>query len=95
MGKPTRFAAAQTPTALGRSSSLKSTARAETAITITPAPARPTTIRATTNCAGSRDAAQATEPSANSPSEPSITFVRPKRSPSNPAGSIAAASTKA
>src|SRR5262245_9281404 len=39
-------------------------------------------------------AAHAAEPEANSASDTSITFLRPNLSPSRPAGSIAAASTK-
>ncbi len=49
IGSATKLAAAQIPTALGRSSSLDSTASAETAITITPAPASSISARAPRN----------------------------------------------
>ena len=49
MGKATKFAAAQTPTAFGRSSSVNITVSAESAITMTPAPAKPRTTRAAMN----------------------------------------------
>ena len=49
MGSARKLAAAQMPTAFGRSSSEKRTASAESAITITPAPATPSTTRAARN----------------------------------------------
>ena len=49
------FAAAQTRTALGRSSSENRTARAETAITVSPAPASPSSTRAAMNSPAVRE----------------------------------------
>jgi len=49
------FAAAQIPTARGRSSSQNSTVSAETAITTTPAPARARSTRAAMNSPAVRE----------------------------------------
>jgi hypothetical protein len=49
IGNDTKFAAAQMPTAFGRSSSLNITVSAESAITMIPAPAMPRTTRAAMN----------------------------------------------
>jgi hypothetical protein len=49
------FAAAQIPTALGRSSSENNTVSAEMAITMIPAPAKPRTTRAAMNMAAERE----------------------------------------
>jgi hypothetical protein len=93
IGKATKFAAAQIPTALGRSALLNSTVSAVIDITITPAPASPRSSRAARNSVTDVEYAHAADPAPKSPREMSITFLRPYRSPSRPAGSIAAAST--
>jgi hypothetical protein len=49
IGKATKVAADMIPTAFGRSSLLNSTVRTDSAITIRPAPATPTSTRAARN----------------------------------------------
>ena len=51
IGKATKVAAEMIPTALGRSFLANSTVRTESAMTISPAPARPTSTRAAMNSA--------------------------------------------
>src|SRR5581483_7426655 len=77
IGSATKFAADHTATAFGRSSSENSTVNEDSAITITPAPARPSSTRAAMNSATVLDAAHAAEPAANSASEASSTRFRP------------------
>ena len=93
IGRARKFAADQTPTAFGRSSSSNRTVRADSAMTMIPAPATPSSARAAMNDPGVVDAAQPIEPSAKSTSETSITRRRPSRSPSSPAGRTDVAST--
>lgn len=95
MGRARKFAAAHSPTARGRSASLNITVSPETAMTITPAPASPRTSRAAMNAPADPAEAQAADARPNSRSAPAITFLRPKRSPSSPAGIMAAARTRA
>jgi hypothetical protein len=66
----------------------------ENAITISPAPPSPTSTRAAMNSATDVEYAQAADPIPKIAREMSRTFLRPQRSPSRPAGSIAAASTR-
>src|SRR5579884_892131 len=82
------------PTARGRSSSEKSTVSAERFITTMPAPAKPSTKRAAMKAPGFGAKAQAAEPAPKRARQNSKTFLRPKRSPKRPTGSIDAASTK-
>jgi hypothetical protein len=63
-------------------------------MTITPALASPRTTRAIMNSRTDIEYAQAADPAPKSPSEMRRIFFRPKRSPSRPAGSIAAARTR-
>ncbi len=93
-GAARKLAAAQMPTARGRSSSVKSAVSAASAITITPAPASPSTALAAMNTPADGAQAQAAEPAPNMARALSITFLRPYRSPSSPAGSMAAASAR-
>ena len=95
MGKARKLAAAQMPTARGRSCSENRTVSAEMAMTMIPAPASPSRRRATRNAGADDMAAHSAEPAPNRASEMSRTFLRPYRSPSRPAGSMAAASTSA
>jgi hypothetical protein len=71
------LAADQTPIALGRSASPNNTEIVASDMTMTPAPAAPTTIRAAVNAAADGANAQAAEPRANSPSDPTSTVRRP------------------
>ena len=93
IGSETKLTAAQIPTALGRSSGVNSTARADIAITIRGAPAKPSRTRAARNSPEVWETAQPAEASPKSNRAPSITRLRPNRSPRRPAGSISAAST--
>src|SRR5580693_2138612 len=86
IGRARKLAAAQIPTALGRSALLNRTVSAVIAMTITPAPASPTSIRAARNSATEVEYAHAADPAPKSPREMSMTFLRPYRSPSSPAG---------
>ena len=72
---------------------MNSTVNADSAITITPEPATPSTTRAAMNAPAEGAYAQAAEPAPNRARDVSMTRFRPNRSPSSPAGSIAAAST--
>ncbi len=65
------------PIALGRSCSLKSTVSAARDITITPAPANPSSTRAAMKAPLDGAAAQAPDPTPNSASATSITRLRP------------------
>jgi SLT domain-containing protein len=76
-GTARKFAADQTPIAFARSSSVTRTVSAASAITITPAPAAPSTTRAAMNSALEVEKAQATEPQAKAASEPSSSRLRP------------------
>ena len=89
-----KLAPDQTPTALGRSSSAKSTVSADRTITMIPAPATPRTTRAAMNSPGDVEKAVSADPAPNNASDVISTFLRPYRSPSSPAGSMAAASTR-
>src|SRR5580658_2340395 len=82
------------PTAFGLASLLNRIVRAEIAITMTPAPARPRRTRAAMNSVTDVEYAHAADPAPNSARETRRTLLRPYRSPKSPAGSIAAASTR-
>ncbi len=60
-------------------------------MTMMPAPAMPSTVRAAMKKAGDGAKAQATEPMPKRSSEATSTFLRPMRSPSKATGSMAAA----
>ena len=77
MGRATKLAAAHTPTAFGRSSWLNNTVSAESAMTMMPAPAMPSTTLAAMNSPTVLEYAHAAEPAPKRASEPSITFFRP------------------
>ena len=66
MGSDRKVAAAQMPTAFGRSAGVNSTVSAEIAMTITAAPASPSATRAARNCPEVVEYAHATDPAANS-----------------------------
>jgi hypothetical protein len=72
IGKAMKFAAAQMPTAFGRSSSLNSTVSAESAMTMMPAPAIPSTTRAAMKSTTVLESAHNAEPTPKSTSDPSI-----------------------
>ena len=95
MGRARKLAAAQMPTARGRSSSVKITVMTESAITTIAAPATPRMRRPAMNWAELTAKAHAADPAPNKTSEPRRIRLRPNRSPSTPAGSIPAASVRA
>jgi hypothetical protein len=92
-GSATKFAAAQMPTARGRSSALNSTAMPDSTSGITSAAPNPSTACAAMNAAGVVEVAASTEPPAYPTSAISSIRLRPNRSPSRPPGSTPAAST--
>jgi hypothetical protein len=77
IGKATKVAPAMTPTALGRSALVNSVVRAEKAMTITPAPAKPMSALAAMNSGTEVEYAHATEPMPNSAMESRRIFLRP------------------
>ena len=90
-GRATKLAALQMPMARGRSFSEKRTVTSDRAMTIRAAPASPTTTRAAMKRIGDGAIAQATDPSPKTTRATIATRRRPKRSPTNPAGSMPAA----
>jgi hypothetical protein len=87
-----KLAAAQTPTALVRSSSVNMTASTDsTSGTMAPA-ASPSTVRAAMNAPAFGAYAHARDPRPNTLSAMIMTLLRPNRSPSSPPGSSATAS---
>ena len=66
-----------TPTALGRSPLLNSTVRTENAMTISPAPARPTSTRAAMNSPTDLEYAHPADPTPKRAKETRRTFLRP------------------
>ncbi len=86
------MAAAQIPTALGRSASLNSTVITERTSGIMKPALSPSTVRAAMNSPGPVAKAQASELSPNTARVIIMTFLRPNRSPSSPPGSSPTAS---
>jgi hypothetical protein len=77
IGMARKFPAPRIPTAFGRSSFENSTVSEEIAITITPAPASPSSTRAAMNSVTVVEYAHPAEPTAKSPSETRKTFLWP------------------
>ena len=93
-GRPTKLAAPQMPTARGRSASLNSTVRSESTVTMSAAPASPSTTRAARNASGEGAYAQPNEPAAKRIRAPTSSPLRPYLSPISPAGSMPATSAR-
>ena len=87
-----KLAAAQTPTALVRSSSVNITASTDSTSGIMAPAASPSTVRAAMNAPAFGAYAHASDPRPNTLRAMIMTFLRPNRSPSSPPGSSATAS---
>ncbi len=94
IGNATKVAPTVIVIAVRRSSSENSTGSTDSDSGMMKAAPSPSTARAAISRSAEEAYAQASEATPNTSSAPSSSFLRPKRSPSSPAGSSIAASTR-